>query len=180
MDRTPSGDHQQKPVKKEQKSGTKGRSGEGNLKNQSQESQQSSPSPCIFNREVRQEVCHIFQNCPHSVEEPGRQLNASVTSSTNTVGSIQPVVPDEVTDEQPEQILMRRRLTHEQEKLSKSSTHSSTNSIESDNSSNKAVGPAMFVDVSIDGVTVHAMVDTGAQSTIISRTVLHQIGVQRH
>ena len=74
---------------------------------------------------------------------------------------------------------MRRRLTHEQEELSKSSTHSSTNSIESDNSSNKAVGPALFVDVSVDGVTVRAMVDTGAQSTIISRTVLHQIGQQR-
>ena len=102
-----------------------------------------------------------------------------MTSSTNTVGSIQPVVPDEVTDEQLEQILMRRRLTHEQEKLSKSSTHSSTNSIESDNSSNKAVGPALFVDVSVDGVTVRAMVDTGAQSAIISRTVLHQIGQQR-
>ena len=72
--------------------------------------------------------------------------------------------------------LGRRRLTHEQEKLSKSSTHSSTNSIESDNSGNKAVGPALFVNVSVDGVTVRAMVDTGAQSTIISRTVLHQIG----
>ena len=39
----------------------------------------------------------------------------------------------------------------------------------------KLWGPALFVDVSIDGVTVRAMVDTGAQSTIIS-----QIGQQRH
>ena len=75
---------------------------------------------------------------------------------------------------------MRRRLTHEQEKLSQSSSHSSTNSFESDNSSNKAVGPALIVNVSIDGLTVRATVDTGAQSTIISRTVLHQIGQQRH
>ena len=74
---------------------------------------------------------------------------------------------------------MRRQLTHQQEKLSKSSTHSSTKSIESDNSSNKAVGPALYVDVSVDGMTVRAMVDTSAQSTIISRTVLHQIGQQR-
>ena len=39
------------------------------------------------------------------MEAPGRRINASVTSSTNTVGSIQLVVPDEVTDEQLEQIL---------------------------------------------------------------------------
>ena len=109
LDRNPSGD-QQKPVRKEQKSGTKGRSSEGNLKDQSQGSQQSSPSLWRSNREVRkcykcQEVGHIARNCPHSVEAPGRRLNASMTSSTNTVGSIQPVVPDEVTDEQLEQIL---------------------------------------------------------------------------
>ena len=74
---------------------------------------------------------------------------------------------------------MRCQLTHEQEKLSESSTHSSTNSIEFDNSSNKAMGiVALFVDVSIDGVTVRAMVDTGAQSMIISRTIVHQIGQQ--
>lgn len=68
-----------------------------------------------------------------------------MTSSTNTVGSIQPVVSDEVTDEQLEQILTKRRLEREQVKLGKSSTHSSTNLIESANSDNKAVGPAMFL-----------------------------------
>ena len=117
-DRNPSGD-QQKPVRKEQKSGFKGRSGEGNLKNQSQGSQQSSLSQGGYNREVRkcykcQEVGHIARNCPHSVEAPGRRLNASMTSSTNTVGSIQPVVPDEVTYEQLEQILMRCVVSHMQ------------------------------------------------------------------
>jgi len=35
-----------------------------------------------------------------------------------------------------------------------------------------AVGPTLFVEVKIEGVPVRAMVDTGAQSTIISRTTL--------
>ena len=40
------------------------------------------------------------------------------------------------------------------------------------------MGPALLVDVSIDGVTVSAMVDSDAQSTIISRTILYHIGQQ--
>ena len=60
LDRTPSGDHQQKPVRREKKSGTKGRSGEGNLKNQSQ---QSSQSLWRFNREVRR--CYKCQEAGH-------------------------------------------------------------------------------------------------------------------
>ena len=87
LDRTPSGDHQQKPVKKEQKSSTKGSSGEGgNLK---------SHKKVIRHRgDNVKKVGHIARNCLHSVEAPGRRLNASVTTSTNTVGRIQPVLPD--------------------------------------------------------------------------------------
>ena len=72
LDRIPHGDRQQMPVRKEQKSGTKGHSGEGNLKNQSQGSQQSSPSPWRFNREVRKcnkcQEGHIVRYCPHSMK----------------------------------------------------------------------------------------------------------------
>ena len=39
-----------------------------------------------------------------------------------------------------------------------------------------AVGPTLYVDLTIEGVPVQAMVDTGSQSTIISRDLLHQIG----
>lgn len=39
----------------------------------------------------------------------------------------------------------------------------------------KAVGPVLFFDVEIEGYPVRAMVDTGAQSTIVSREQLHWI-----
>jgi hypothetical protein len=43
----------------------------------------------------------------------------------------------------------------------------------------KAVGPTLFLKVQIGGVPVEAMVDTGSQSTIISRSLLHKIGRYR-
>ena len=42
----------------------------------------------------------------------------------------------------------------------------------------KAIGPTMVVDVEVEGVLVSAVVDTGSQSTIISRPFLHR--VKRH
>ena len=38
-----------------------------------------------------------------------------------------------------------------------------------------AVGPTLLLDVCVEGVEVAAVVDTGAQSTIISRSLLHKI-----
>ena len=40
----------------------------------------------------------------------------------------------------------------------------------------RAVSPVLMLDVQIEGVPVVAVVDTGAQSTIISRPTLHAIG----
>lgn len=39
-----------------------------------------------------------------------------------------------------------------------------------------AVGRTLNVDLTIEGVPVQAMVDTGSHSTIISRDILHQVG----
>ena len=41
------------------------------------------------------------------------------------------------------------------------------------------VGPTVLLDVEIDGVPIEAVVDTGSQSTIISRETLHAIGRSR-
>ena len=38
-----------------------------------------------------------------------------------------------------------------------------------------AVGPLLYSDVLIEGVPIKAMVDTGAQSTILSRKALHTV-----
>ena len=40
-----------------------------------------------------------------------------------------------------------------------------------------AVGPTLLLEVSVGGVPVSAVVDTGAQSTIISRSLLHRIEI---
>ena len=44
----------------------------------------------------------------------------------------------------------------------------------------KAVGPTLVIPLHIEGVPVKAMVDTGSQSTVISRTVLHKVGRHLH
>ena len=43
-----------------------------------------------------------------------------------------------------------------------------------------AVGPTVHLSVKIGGVPVEAMVDMGSQSTIISRSLLHEIGRLRN
>ena len=47
--------------------------------------------------------------------------------------------------------------------------------ISTEKEDSKAVGSTMYVQVEIDGVPVEAMVDTEAQSTIISLSLLHRI-----
>ena len=39
----------------------------------------------------------------------------------------------------------------------------------------KVVGPVVMMDADIEGVPIRAMIDTGAQSTIISRATLHAV-----
>ena len=42
-------------------------------------------------------------------------------------------------------------------------------------STSTAVGPVLHLDIEIEGVPVKAVVDSGAQSTVISRDLLHQV-----
>ena len=39
----------------------------------------------------------------------------------------------------------------------------------------KSEGPTVCLSITIEGVTVEALVDTGSQSIIISRSLLHEI-----
>ena len=61
------------------------------------------------------------------------------------------------------------RLQVEQSKLQKSSV--GTVVAQSAN----AVGPVLYLEVQIEGCPVTAVVDTGAQSTILSRETLHRV-----
>ena len=44
----------------------------------------------------------------------------------------------------------------------------------------KAVGPSMFLDSSVEGVSLPALVDCGVQSTIILRELLHRVAIGKH
>ena len=79
---------------------------------------------------------------------------------------------DNLTEEQLEQMLASRRLSREQALLN----GSATNTVSAAGDDVPAVGPTLLLNVSIEGFPVEAMVNTGAQSTIISRSTLHEIG----
>ena len=75
----------------------------------------------------------------------------------------------QLSEEQLCQILADRRLLGEVDELSNSvSDLSINNTIQAGNATSKVVGYALFVDLTIQGMPVHALVDTGAQLTIIS------------
>ena len=70
--------------------------------------------------------------------------------------------------------MREKRFAQEQTLLTEE--RSRTNSvIKSSTNDVPAVGPLLYSDVLIEGVPIKAMVDTGAQSTILSRKALHTI-----
>ena len=83
-----------------------------------------------------------------------------------TVQSPDPKVED-LSEEQLDALLNQKRLAKEQQLLMQ--TQSSVDIITAKPTIvGSAVGPIMYIDLDIEGVEVEAMVDTGAQSTIIS------------
>ena len=59
-------------------------------------------------------------------------------------------------------------------------SHSSTNVLNTVCSCVDAVGSLLENEVSVEGVPMVAMLDTGAQSTIISRSALHNVSSHLH
>ena len=123
-----------------------------------------------------------FSACLHTAEAPGRSgrsSNSQVAANgkdQNTADS--PADPtarsvsvsiDEESEQQMEKLLATMRLQVEQSKLHKSSI--GTVVAQSAN----AVGPVLFLEVQIEGCPVKAVVDTGVQSTILSRETLHRV-----
>ena len=93
---------------------------------------------------------------------------ASGKSTGNTPKAL--ATTAELSDEQLEEELAKRRLGKEREMLD------TTGSVQV--VTGKAISPTMVVDVEIEVVLVSAVVDTGSQSTIVSRPFLHK--VKRH
>ena len=119
------------------------------------------------------EVGHKRHDCPQRPEAPG----CGVSSNTGMVGadirlvSKPSIDPSTFTEEQLEYLLAQKRHKQEEEQLASSIG----NVIAVPEETARVVGPVLTMDVGIEGVTVTAMVDTGAQSTIISWGTLHAV-----
>ena len=76
--------------------------------------------------------------------------------------------------EQLEALIAAKRLGEERDQLPHDEATMSTVTVDKGQSP-KAVGPTVYVQVSTCGVPVEAMLDTGAQSTIVSRELYHKV-----
>ena len=101
--------------------------------------------------------------------------NRSQGNVTSRSAAIQFTSLEDFTESQLEDLLAERRLQNGKERVTESSGRMSAISA-SDNVRSKAVGPTVCLPITIEGVTVEALVDTGSQSTIISRAMLKEIG----
>ena len=129
---------------------------------------------------------HRARECPSRgarLEAPGRTRNnpsrtAQLTSMPTTTPSvsIEQVHSPRFTEEQLVQMLSQCRLQKE-EALLEAHTESQCNTIRahSPTTESNAVGPVLLLNLQIEGLPVEAMVDTGSQSTIISRNTLHKV-----
>ena len=117
---------------------------------------------------------HVRKDCPMRPESPGRTptnaVNSGITATPNPSES-----PPELTERQLEELLAAKRLQREKQLLdSTTSVVTSTTELVQTG----AVGKLIYLPVQIEGMTVEAMLDTGSQSTIISRSTLHALKTQ--
>ena len=119
--------------------------------------------------DVQCNYCHRFgHNAKYCRQKLKKNAEASGKSTGNTPKAL--ATTAELSDEQLEEELAKRRLGKEREMLD------TTGSVQV--VTGKAISPTMVVDVEVEGVLVSAVVDTGSQSTIVSRPFLHK--VKRH
>ena len=76
--------------------------------------------------------------------------------------------------EQLEQLLAKSKLQAEQKLMEDDAAN--VNALTSGSGTvSTAVGPVLYLEIEVEGVPVKAIVDSGAQSTVISRDLLHKI-----
>ena len=131
---------------------------------------------------------HLARHCPTVKPKPKAEAQGRTRAETTSQGRSRTETtarnsaveshekPEQFTVAELEKLLSQRRLQEEQETLSKTSSSNST--VTTPETVNKAVGDTVYLDVLMEDVPVRAMVDTGAQSTIISRSMLHEIAHQ--
>ena len=140
------------------------------------------------------EMGHFKRNCPSRVDKSeavgkssdslqptqvGISQQSGSTAAVGVAGETQAATPQQqdllksLSDQQLEGILAARHCSKEQKLLKSDQINVST--VTADGTT-PALGATLELDVTIEGVQVCAMVDTGAESSIISRETLHKIG----
>ena len=112
---------------------------------------------------------HFERNCPKLPREaPGKsgQVSAVMIASNKPASQL--------STEELEELLARRQAEEEQHSLGVGRIGVVTSEV------SDVKGPVMQVRVSIEGFPVEAVVDTGAQCTVISRSLLRQIAQHMH
>ena len=118
---------------------------------------------------------HLARTCPDrgaSAEAPGRSSRSNQSRSAQVTATPTTVV---YTEEELMKMLSECRLKKEEEALLVQDG-SQCSTISTKEQTSDAVGPTLRLQLHIEGVPVEAMVDTGSQSTVISRAVLHEVG----
>ena len=140
-------------------------------------------APC-----TRQRVeCHRCKNLGHYAQECPFRANKSESLGQSTSRSATlTAVPVETNSslgsfsiEQLEQHLAQRRLSSElslMQMVSQGDAHVGV--VMSDGVMSDIVGPTPYLDVVVEGVPVKALVDSGSQSTLISRSMLHRVAAK--
>ena len=120
----------------------------------------------------------MARNCPLTVPEaPGRTTTGSNTKSAFSLGVGTAVVPESLTVQHLEQLLINRRLTEEQHLLA---DRAEIDAVTTEVGIPRTVSRTKQLEVIVQGQPVTAVVDSGSQVTIISRPFLHQIGKHVH
>ena len=150
-----------------------------------QKPQENVPAPAVSPKLVRlchfcHEPGHFARNCPlrsknSKHESPGRSTNTS-TARTSSVEVKETAEQKELTEEELEFLLARCRLQKEQQML-QTAPEGNVACVEATPPQNDGpvIGPLLYCDLEVEGVPVVSMVDCGSQTTIISRSFLHQV-----
>ena len=132
--------------------------------------QQRSKYSCWKCGEVGNLARHCKKKTNEAVGSSSKSTPSKQNSRTATIEVSDPI--QSLTDAQLESILAERRRSREQSLLSESSQVNAVTAC----GEVAAISPTLVLDITIEGEPVQAMVDSGSQSTIISRETLHRIG----
>lgn len=120
---------------------------------------------------------HFARNCPQHCSNPEAPGRSKASKSSSSLGIEATVAPESLTTQQLEQLLAKRRLEEAQSTLT---NRVQVEAIMTEVGTPGAVGPILYLEVTVEGQPVTTVADLGSQATIISRAFLHQISKHLH